>query len=229
LLGLLLYVAPSAVAQETVLNVPSADVLDKGKTYFEWDATVDDHAPAASWTPRMMQGIGHGVETGLNVSSFNFPTSGSVALVPTVKWKFYDNSRNGLALFAGENLTLPIRQRTFTLGSSVYLAAAKSFRTGTRVSAGAYDFTAHVVDRANRGGMQASLEQGLTPRLAAAVDWYSGNSSVGMTTAGISYKVTGSFTLYTAYELGNAGLMKGNHAVLLEIGWNPAWGAHPSR
>ena len=211
-------------AQQTVFNVPSADIMDKNVTYLEYDAVVGDTALSAANTPRTVHGIGHHLETGFNISSLNAPSAGSVALVSTAKWKFYDNSHYGLALFAGDHVYNPITMRTYTIGNYVYVAAAKTYRS-TRITVGAYDFTAHTIDRANRAGIQAAVEQTVTPRLSFATDWYSGKTSAGYITSGIGYKVTPSITCLSAVQMGNSGLLAGNHSLLFIIGWTPSF--HP--
>jgi len=217
--------AATAHAQETVFNVPSADVLDKGKTYYEWDATLGDNAPSLAFTPRSVYGVGHGIETGINISSFNTPDPGTVAIVSATKWEFFESKQHGLVLFVGDHVFLPIRQRTYTIGNSAYVAAAKSF-AGTRIAVGVYDFSAHVIDHANRAGVQASIEQVINPRLSLATDWYSGNNSMGFVTSGLACKIS-TFTLYTAYEMGNHDLLSGNHSILLVLGWNPVFHRTP--
>jgi hypothetical protein len=55
LLGL---VVASTHAQQTVFNVPSADVLIRGKAYLEWDAAISESVPLAALTPRMAWAMG---------------------------------------------------------------------------------------------------------------------------------------------------------------------------
>ncbi len=209
----------AARAQQTVFSVPSADVLDKGKTYYEWDATLGDNAPSLAFTPRSVYGLGHGIESGINISSFNTPNPGTVAVVSATKWEFFESKPLGLAFFAGDHIFLPIDRRNYAVGNSAYIAAAKTFAR-TRISGGIYDFSAHVIDRANRAGIQASIEQSINPRLTLATDWYSGSNSMGFVTSGLACKIS-TFTVYTAYEMGNHGLLSGNHSILLVLGWNP--------
>jgi hypothetical protein len=228
LLSALALGAVAAPAQQTVFNVPSADVMDKGRTYMEWDASVGDTAATLGLSPRSVNGLGHGLEGGVNVSSINFPESGSeVVVVPALKWKFYENVQHGIVLFAGGQLYLPVRKRTYTVGDAAYLEAAESFKTGTRIGIGVYDFSAHVVDVANRAGVQASIEQAVTKRIGLATDWYSGNNSVGYVTSGLACKIGSQVTAYAAYEMGNHDLLSGNHSIYLVLGWNPAWGTKP--
>jgi hypothetical protein len=215
----------AGAAQQTVFNVPSADVMEKGRAYMEWDASVGDSAATAGVTPRSVNGLGHGLEGGVNVTSFNFPEAGGVTVAPTLKWRLYESVEHGVVLFAGEQVWVPVTKRTYAVGNSAYVEAAKSFRTGTRVGVGVYDFSAHTMDAANRGGVQASVEQTVTKRVGLATDWYSGNNSVGYVTSGVSCKVGGQVTAYAAYEMGNHNLLSGNHSIFLVVGWNPSWGA----
>jgi CheY-like chemotaxis protein len=62
---LLLLVVPrvcSAYGQETVFEVPSVDILDKGKIYGELDGTFRFSDSLATFTPRVVVGIGAHVE-----------------------------------------------------------------------------------------------------------------------------------------------------------------------
>ena len=213
-----------AHAQQTVFNVPSADVLDAGKTYLEWDTVLGDTTPSAALTPRLVHGVGHNIEVGSNISSFNLPRSGTVAFVSTAKLNIYDDRSHKLSFFAGNDVYIPIQHRTYTMGDSFYIEGATVFRINTRISAGAYDYTSGVIDHANRGGAVASIEQTLSPRLGVAADWYSGNNAMGYVTPGLSYKIGSEVTAFAAYQVGNHDLSQGNHSLLLIVGWNPTWG-----
>jgi hypothetical protein len=56
--------------------------------------------------------------------------------------------------------------------------------------------------------------------LSLAADWFSGTHAAGYVTFGIILKTTSRLTFYGAYELGNSGLTRGNHALLIELGYN---------
>ena len=67
--------AGTAHAQLTIFNVPSSDVLDKGKVYGELDVTFkpnddDDNIVGrfSSFVPRVVVGTGGRVEIGLNIT-----------------------------------------------------------------------------------------------------------------------------------------------------------------
>lgn len=82
LLAFFLLVVPcyNAYGQETVFDVPSADVLDAGKVYGELDGTVRVVNPLATFTPRVVVGVGHGLEVGANFDGLSAPTLGQLDL-----------------------------------------------------------------------------------------------------------------------------------------------------
>src|SRR5215510_6639057 len=61
-----------AAAQQTVFNVPTTDVLDKGKVYVEFDVTAkpndaDAFKKFSSFGPHVVVGTGANIEVGLNI------------------------------------------------------------------------------------------------------------------------------------------------------------------
>ena len=64
-----------ALAQETIFNVPSGDILDKGKVYGEFDFAYLWNASAGAYTPRVVAGVGHRVEVGVNLNGISFSRS----------------------------------------------------------------------------------------------------------------------------------------------------------
>lgn len=210
----------SGHAQQTIFNVPTTDVLDKGKVYFELDVSAKPNEPRfSSFVPRVVGGIGNRVEVGLNLTGNIQPGPDATALVPTVKYKFYDGGDNEYALIVGNNLFIPVRNRTYNLGNYVYLNGSMTVGN-TRLTAGGYHFSSHVVaPNAQRAGGQFGFEQKITPRFTIAADWITGKHSSGYFTPGIIFKPHPRVTGYAGYSLGNANLRDGNHFFLLESGY----------
>jgi hypothetical protein len=217
---LALFAAKTASAQETVFDVPSADFLDKGKVYFEQDGTVRPVDPFATFTPRIVIGIGHQIEVGMNFNGLSAPTVGGLNPSPTIKWQVWKAGDSGWSFFVGDDVFFPVRQRTYNAGNYAYATVAKLWKSGTRVTAGAYDFTKNVIAPANRAGGQFTIEQTVTSRFTLAAEWYTGNSAIGYVNPGIIYKITPKLTGYFAYQIGNAGVAQGNHQFLWELGYN---------
>jgi hypothetical protein len=217
---LLAFPVYDAYGQETVFDVPSADVLDAGKIYGELDGTVRVVNSFATFTPRVVVGIGHGIEVGANFNGLSAPVLGQLDFSPTVKWRPWKDETSGWSLYVGDDLFFPVRQRTYDVGNYAYASFAKQWKHGTRVGFGGYDFTRYVVANANRAGGQFTFEQQLNDHWTLAAEWYTGKQAVGYANAGAIIKLTTKFTLYAAYQLGNSGLTTGNHMFLWELGYN---------
>lgn len=226
LLLLFLVAAPiySAYGQETVFDVPSADVLDKGKVYGELDGTIHAGDFLATFTPRVVVGIGHDIEAGVNFDGLSAPGVGELEIAPTVKWRIWkgktSGSCEGWSFYVGDDLFLPARMRSYDAGNYAYACLAKQWKHGTRITFGGYDFTRSVVAPGNRAGGQFTVEQVVNSRLTLAAEWYTGNSSTGYVNPGAIVKVTSKITLYGAYQIGNSGVTNGNHQFLWELGYN---------
>jgi hypothetical protein len=219
---LLLVVFPvcGAYGQETVFDVPSADILDKGKVYGELDGTLRPVDFLATFTPRIVVGIGHGIEVGVNVDGLSAPGLDVLEISPTAKWQLWKAKTSGWSFFIGDDLFFPVPRRTYDAGNYAYAFFTKVWKHGTRISFGGYDFTRNVVAKANRAGGQFTFEQAINKRLTLATEWYTGSSSVGYVNPGAIIKLNSKLTLYAAYQIGNSGVTAGNHQFLWEFGYN---------
>lgn len=220
----LLLTGPKVQAQQTIFNVPTTDVLDKGKIYAELDASLKSSAGAdvpkfSSFVPRIVIGAGNNVEFGLNLTGNVQPGPDSTTLVPTIKWKPLQ-SESGWAVVVGNNFFIPVRNRGYNAGNYVYAEVSRAFKTGTRITFGGYDFSPNVVASANRSGGQFGFEQPLNRKVTFAADWFTGEHSAGYFTPGIIFKAGPKITGYAGYSLGNQNLSGGNQFFLLELGYN---------
>lgn len=210
----------SLLAQETVFNVPSGDILDRGKVYGELDVTYRPSDSLKTFTPRVVVGIGHRIEVGLNINGLATPGDIQTTLTPTIKWRAYDGGENGWAFLVGDNLFIPVQNKTYNAGTWTYAELVKSWKTNTRATFGAYYASKNVFAPFHRGGGQFAMEQTVTKRVTVAADWFTGTSSVGYVTPGAILKLTPRLNWYLSYQLGNSGVRSGNHQVLTELGYN---------
>jgi hypothetical protein len=220
LLFLTIFPLRCAYAQETVFDVPSADILDNGKVYGELDGTVRPVNLFATFTPRVVVGIGHGIEVGVNFDGLSAPTLEQYEISPTVKWRIWKAKTSGWSFFVGDDLFFPVYLRAYNAGNYAYATLAKEWKHGTRITAGAYDFTRNVVAKANRAGGQFTFEQTVNKRFTLAAEWYTGHNSAGYVNPGAIIKLSSKLTFYAAYQIGNAGVTNGNHQFLWEFGYN---------
>lgn len=225
ILSLTLLATCAAHAQQTIFNVPTTDVLDRGKVYAELDVSFKATDSAlvnkfSSFVPRVVVGAGSGIEFGLNVTGNIQPGADTTTLVPAFKWKPYQGKSNGFAIVVGNHIYLPVRNRAYNAGNYVYAEISKTLKRGTRVTAGGYDFTRNVVATANRAGGQFGFEQPLNKKLTFAADWFTGKHAAGYFTPGVVFKVGPKATGYAGYSIGNQNPSQGNHFFLLEVGYN---------
>jgi hypothetical protein len=134
--------------------------------------------------------------------------------------RLWKDQNAGLSFYIGDDVFFPVRMRSFNAGNYVYAFFAKEWKHGTRIGFGGYDFTRHIVSSANRAGGQFTFEQIVNKRLTLAAEWYTGNNSTGYVNSGAIVKLSSKFTLYSAYQVGNAGVTTGNHQFLWELGYN---------
>lgn len=214
-----------AFGQQTIFNVPTTDVLDRGKVYVELDAAFKVHdqnsvRKFSSFVPRIVVGAGGNVEVGLNVAGNIQPGTDSTTIVPTVKWRFYKNEKTGFALMAGTNVFIPVRKRAYKFGSYSYLAGSKTIKK-TRLTAGAFVASKNVfATNAVRAGGQFGIEQIINSKVTVAADWITGRHSSGYVTPGVIYKPHPKVTTYLSYSIGNDKAAAGNHFFLFELGYN---------
>lgn len=212
-------------AQQTIFNVPSTDVLDKGKVYGELDASLKPNnsetvSRFSSFVPRVVVGAGGRVEIGLNITGNIQPGADTTTLVPAIKWKPYQGKDNGISIVVGDHLFIPVRNRGYNAGNYVYAEISKTFKTGTRLTAGGYDFTKNVVSTSNRAGGQFGFEQPVSKTVTLAADYFTGKTAVGYFTPGVVFKVGAKTTGYAGYSIGNQNPSRGNNFFLLEVGYN---------
>jgi hypothetical protein len=219
-------VSIKAQGQQTIFNVPTTDVLDKGKLYFELDISAKPNDSAAvnkfsSLVPRLVVGTGHHIEAGVNILGNIQPGRDSTTISPTIKWKVYDGGNNGWAAVIGDNLFIPVRNRAYTVGTYTYAMTQKTFTKSSRVGFGGYFFSKDVVAaNANRAGGQFTFERPLNKKVTLAADWFTGKHGAGYFSPGVIFKVGSKLTGYASYSIGNQNASRGNHYFLLEFGYN---------
>jgi hypothetical protein len=215
----------AARAQQTIFNVPSADVLDPGKVYAEVDELFRPANRAFSSTAvRGVVGVLPGVEAGVNFAGLSSP--GPAVPTATLAVKLQPLRAGGFALTAGAYGLFYLQGSSAgdPAGLGYAFASYKFAATGTRVELGGWYASAGFVYPRGRpqgssaGGALATVEQPLPwiRGLEIAADWWSGNNAIGYMSPGLIY-TAGHWTIYAAYSVKN-GDSKGNGG-LLELGF----------
>ena len=221
---LMLLPKSAAVAQSTLFNVPSTDVVSKKKVYLEFDflSHFESHADGGFqvYAPRAVFGVGKGVEVGVNLTAVDaFAPDQPIYLSPNVKWQFYSNEKTGVAVSAGVLLYTPIVHRggADTYGF-IYSVASKKVKSdyGPRLTGGGYALPGLANGAGTRGGAIVGYEQPLAKRVTFVADWFSGKNAFGYVTPGFSFTLPKSSLLNVGYSIGNRG--RGNNALFVYYG-----------
>jgi hypothetical protein len=198
-------------AQQTLFNVPSANTAERGKTFIELTSSFRTWGPTSgsdysAFTPRVVVGVGRGVELGGGVFETNGQGLGdTTTLQLSGKWRFYNNEETGTALTASSLVNVPLRGMPEKGSVLSFAGLHQTIKpTGTRLSGGVFDGTPRAVSADNFVGGWASFEQPVYNGLSVIGDWMSGNHRFGAFTPGVSY-AKGHHYLRAGYHIYNNG------------------------
>ncbi len=202
----------AAPAQSTIFNIPSTDVVAKKKVYFEFDfiSHLESHDQGGfqTYVPRVVVGVGKGVEVGLNVGVTASAPPATVYAQPNIKWQFYANEDKGTALTAGAIAFTPLKDRSVndTFGF-FYGNASKKFKGdyGPRFTVGGYGIGGLDISGVDKGGAMVGYEQPVAKRVSFVADWFSGRNGFGYVTPGFSFALPKNSLFNVGYSFGNYG------------------------
>ena len=213
----------TAFAQSTIFNIPSTDAVAKKKVYFEFDfishLESQDNGGFQTYVPRVVVGLGKGVEVGVNVAATSSAAPTTVYIQPNIKWQFYSNETTGWALSTGAIAYTPLRNRDVNDSFGFFYAnVSKKFKGkfGPRVTAGGYGIGGLDNDAADKGGAMVGYEQPLSAKASFVADWFSGNNGFGYVTPGFSFTLPKNGLLNIGYSIGNYG--KKNNGLFVYYG-----------
>ena len=216
----------SASGQTSLFSVPTADVLQEGGKYLEFD--LDTHlgnyrkGGLQSHGLFSQYGAGKNLEVGLNGYLVRDMTGlRPVELQPNVKFKVYENESIGLSAATGVVAYLPL-SRGFRRESvvSIYAVAKKQFQN-TRVPVlhgGMYKLVGPGAEKGRTTGVLLGLEQRIMKKISFIADWRSGRNRFGYAAAGLSISLTKRSFLSPAYYFGNEG--RGNNSLGIYYGYS---------
>jgi hypothetical protein len=220
---MLIALSGQAMAQSTIMNIPTSDVVGKGSGYVEFDFLPQAPGPEGSRTytynPRLVVGVGGNVEVGVNFPTFNTRSSAgnstSGYIQPNVKYKFFNNDDAGVATAVGALLHTPLNNREGQDSwGLVYANVSKKVKTGNygpRFHVGPYGIVSGNQDLSEgpvsftgpRAGVLVGYEQPVHSRVSIVADWFSGKNFFGYFTPGVSITLPGSGLLNAGYAIGN--------------------------
>ncbi len=208
---------PAASAQQTLFNVPSADVLEPGKVYLEEDNLWRSGRPEDTFfTLRGVVGLGEHVEGGVNLDGVAPRGRSAPTTMLALKWQPLHTSQ--WSLTGGVHGLFYVRGGSDGSPSAhVYAHAAWTPVEGTRLTAGGWCATSGFADAGATRGVLAGFEQRIAPSLNFQADWYSGRNGLGYLTPGFALTL-GRWVLYGGWTLKNGEPCE--NGALIEVGAN---------
>ncbi|HEX4998452.1 MAG TPA: hypothetical protein VFY29_09505 [Terriglobia bacterium] len=206
--------AQVGLAQSTIFNIPTTDVVETKKAYAEFDWFMQ--APGAgsgstrlqTFAPRLVVGVAPGLEAGVNVSVTHTGGGNQSFIQPNAKYKFYSDDDMGTAASAGFVWLTPMNNRSVTDSFAlIYGNFSKKFTGGDygpRITIGPYGLVDTVSGTpGTKAGVIAGYEQPLHSNISFVADWYSGISFFGYFTPGVSITLPHNGLFNAGYAIGN--------------------------
>ena len=225
LISILLYfnVYSVVVAQQTVFNVPNADITPKNRIFFEHESQFSPWGPVPNWlgTHYGAYGIGHNTEIDVSLFNASAPSLNNLSLgtgfkssipIPKLKDKL---PKNEIKLIIGSEVITSLQGKG--VGNWTYTALSGRLPvTKTRLTAGVSYGSKQIFGR-DATVFIGAIEQPVTEKLILAVDWYSGEEHYsGYFTAGVHYKMPKDSVLILGYQIPN-GPKTGQSGFVVEI------------
>jgi hypothetical protein len=208
----------TAVAQSTLFNIPSTDVISKKKVYFEFDfiSHLEGHEKGGiqTYATRVVVGLGKGVEAGANLATTHSAAPTIVYVQPNMKWQFYSNEESGTTVTVGGIGYVPAKDTGLNDSFGfLYGNASKKFKGdyGPRLTVGGYGLVGVDVRGIDKGGAMVGYEQPLAKKASFVADWFSGKNGFGYVTPGFSFSLPKNSVINIGYSIGNHG--KKNNAL----------------
>lgn len=203
-----LFRCQSASAQQTIFNVPSASVTDKGKLFVQNEGQFRPYPPGEFYIGTQYQAVGVGANTELDLTMLNLtaPSTHNLAMgvgfkscIPIFKSRF---PKRDYKITVGELVPIQL-QGDKSCGSWTYAhVSGRLPRWRSRVTAGISAGTHQIFGR-DVVCFVGGLEHDLTKNLDFQLDWFSGRHSLGLLIPGVSYAFPRDCTLYAGFQIPN--------------------------
>lgn len=198
-------------AQQTIFNVPSADVTEKGHVFVQQEAQTTPWNTDTAYfgTTYTAVGIGHNTELDATLFNVGSPATQNISLglgfksampIPYLKEKFPERE---FKLTVGSEMLLGLEGNGVGNWSYAHLSGRVP-KVNTRLTAGV-SYGGRQVFGQNTFSFIAGVEQPVTKKLTLIGDWYSGSEHfAGYLITGFSYAFPKNVTLYSGFQIPNS-------------------------
>ena len=202
----------NAYAQQTIFNVPSADLTEKGMIFFQHQSSFSNKF--AGFDNNFVLGVGKNSE--LDITLFDVGTNniqnevlalGFKSVIPLIE-------RNQTKITFGH--LIPISLRGKGVGGYTYSHLSTVLpKINTRLTSGIAIGTTTLFDR-DFICYIAGIEQPITKKFSFVMDWYSGKHSNGFLIPGFYYSFTPKTILSFGYRIRNK-VQNGPNGFIVEL------------
>lgn len=204
----LLFFGNISIAQQTIFNVPNADITPKGRLFLEGEAQFRPYAPNRNLLNTNFAAVGIGHNSEIDFATFNIstPASNNIVLgtgfrsvVPILKEQL---PKRELKITIGSEILIPVQQSG--VGNWTYAHLSTRIpKSKTRITAGLSAGTSHIFGKDTICFIGA-IEQPVTKNLNLIADWFSGQENyAGFLIAGASYSLPKDKTILVGYQIPN--------------------------
>lgn len=207
----ILFANTQAMAMQTIFNVPSADVTEKGHVFFQEEAQTTPWNTDTAYlgTTYGAYGIGHNTEIDTTLYNVGSPATQNISIgtgfksaipIPGLKDKFPEREYK---LTVGSQLLFGLEGNGVGNWTYAHLSGRVP-KLNTRLTAGVSYGTKQVFGK-DTFAFIAGVEQPITKKLNVIADWYSGSEHfAGFLIVGTSYAFPKNYTLYTGVQIPNS-------------------------
>lgn len=218
---ILLATCTKTFAMQTIFNVPSADVTEKGHVFVQQEAqTTPWKTDNAFWgTSYTAVGVGHNTEIDSTLYNVGSPATQNMTIgagfkscipIPYLKEKFPERE---FKLTVGSQILFGLEGNGIGNWTYAHLSGRVP-KLNTRLTAGLSYGTKQVFGL-DTTAFIAGVEQPVTKKLNLIADWYSGSEHfAGFLITGFSYALPKNTTLYAGYQIPNSPQVGSNGFVI---------------
>lgn len=195
-------------AQQTIFNVPSADIAQKREIFLQHESQFNPIPNDQFWSGTHYGTLGIGYNTELDMTLFNVstPSSDNISLGLGFKSAIpiftKELPKQEIKLTVGE--MIPVSLQGEGVGNWTYShVSLKLPKIKTRLTAGASYGTKQIFGR-NAVSFIGGIEQPITKQFSAVADYYSGTHALGFFIPGISYSPNPDLSFFLGYQIPNS-------------------------
>ncbi len=194
-------------AQQTIFNVPSADIAQKREIFLQHESQFNPFPNNQFWSGTHYGTLGIGFNTEIDATLFNVstPSSDNISLglgfksaIPILKEEL---PKQEIKLTVGE--MIPISLQGEGVGNWTYSHLSfKLPKVKTRLTAGASYGTKQIFGR-DTISFIGGIEQPITKKISIVADYYSGTHALGFFIPGFSYSPNPDLSFFLGYQMPN--------------------------